>query len=95
MNKLGNLVADRWVEGDGEGSTLYNAITGEVISTASTQGLDIAKMYEFARETGGHALRKMTFQERGRMIKALALHLHSKKDSFYKVSSATGATKVE
>jgi oxepin-CoA hydrolase/3-oxo-5,6-dehydrosuberyl-CoA semialdehyde dehydrogenase len=95
MNKLGNLVADRWVEGDGEGSTLYNAITGNAISTASTQGLDIAKMYDFARETGGHALRKMTFQERGRMIKALALHLHSKKDAFYKVSSATGATKVD
>ena len=88
-------MADRWIEGGCDGSTLYNAITGEAIATASTQGLDIAKMYDFARETGGHALRKMTFQERGRMIKALALHLHSKKDSFYKVSSATGATKID
>ena len=95
MNKLGNLVADRWVEGDGAGSTLYNAITGDAISSASTEGIDIESMYQFARNTGGHALRKMTFQERGRMLKALALHLHSKKDSFYKVSSATGATKID
>jgi len=95
MNKLGNLVADRWVEGDGTGSTLYNAITGDAISSASTEGIDIESMYQFARNTGGHALRKMTFQERGRMLKALALHLHSKKDSFYKVSSATGATKID
>ena len=95
MKKLGNLVEDRWVEGGGEGTTLYNAITGESIYSTSTQGVDIAKMYHYARETGGHTLRKMTFQERGRMLKALALHLHSKKDSFYKTSAATGATKVD
>ncbi len=95
MKKLGNLVEDRWVEGGGEGTTLYNAITGESIYSTSTQGVDIAKMYNYARETGGHTLRKMTFQERGRMLKALALHLHSKKDSFYKTSAATGATKVD
>ena len=29
------------------------------------------------------------------MLKALALHLHSKKDQFYKVSWSTGATKID
>ena len=52
-------------------------------------------MYDFARIEGGQALRKMTFQERGLMLKALALHLHSKKDQFYKVSWSTGATKID
>ena len=86
---------DSWIEGDGPGSILYNAINGEAIATSSSDGLDIASMYEFARNEGGHALRKMTFQERGLMLKALALHLHSKKDEFYKVSWATGATKID
>ena len=95
MNKLGNLVMDKWIEGDGPGSTLYNAINGEAIATTSSDGLDIATMYDFARNEGGHALRKMTFQERGLMLKALALHLHSKKDKFYNVSWATGATKID
>ena len=95
MNKLGNLVMDKWIEGDGPGSTLYNAINGEAIATTSSDGLDIASMYEFARNEGGHALRKMTFQERGLMLKALALHLNSKKDEFYKMSWATGATKID
>ena len=95
MNKLGNLVMDRWIEGDGPGSILYNAINGEAIATSSSDGLDIASMYEFARNEGGHALRKMTFQERGLMLKALALHLNSKKDEFYKMSWATGATKID
>ena len=95
MNKLGNLVMDKWVEGDGPGTTLYNAINGEALTSASSDGLDISSMYDFARSQGGYALRKMTFQERGLMLKALALHLHSKKDKFYKVSWATGATKMD
>ncbi|MBM72418.1 MAG: phenylacetic acid degradation bifunctional protein PaaZ [Crocinitomicaceae bacterium] len=95
MNKLGNLVMDKWVEGDGPGTTLYNAINGEALTSASSDGLDISSMYDFARSQGGYALRKMTFQERGLMLKALALHLHSKKDEFYKVSWATGATKMD
>ena len=37
----------------------------------------------------------MTFQERGLMLKALALHLMSKKKSYYDLSWATGATKVD
>lgn len=95
MNKLGNLVLDKWVEGDGPGTTLYNAINGEAIASTSSDGIDISSMYDFARGEGGHVLRKMTFQERGLMLKALALHLHSIKDKFYSVSWSTGATKID
>ena len=95
MNKLGNLVMDRWVEGGGPGTILYNAIDGSEFALASSDGIDISSMCEFARNEGGHALRKMTFQERGLMLKSLALHLQSKKDAFYKVSWATGATKID
>ena len=95
MKKLGNLVEDSWVEGTGSGKTLYNAISGAPIASASTDGIDISSMYEFARSTGGFALRRMTFQERGIMLKKLALHLHSIKDKFYEVSAATGATKTD
>ena len=48
LNKLGNLVMDKWVEGDGPGATLYNAINGEAIASTSSDGLDIAAMYDFA-----------------------------------------------
>ena len=52
-------------------------------------------MLEYGRKTGGQVLRKMTFQERGRMLKALALHLMTKKEKYYQVSAWTGATKVD
>ena len=80
-NKLKNYAAGQWVEGTGEGKALYHAITGEVVATASSGGLDFGEMFRYGREKGS-ALRKMTFHERGRMIKALALHLMEQKDKF-------------
>lgn len=95
MNKLQNYAVGQWVAGADNGQDLYNAITGEVVATASSKGLDFARMCDYARTVGGPKLRKMTFQERGLMLKALALHLQSKKEDFYKVSWATGATRAD
>ena len=44
---------------------------------------------------GGPALRKMTFHERALMLKAMAQYLMARKDEFYLVSAATGATKQD
>lgn len=95
MPKIGNYVTGRWVEGDGEGQPLYNAYTGDLIGHASTTGLDFAAILEYGRSTGNPALRKMTFPERGRMLRALALHLREHLESFYRVSFLTGATRAD
>lgn len=94
MEKLGNYISGHWITGDGEGSALYNSVTGEAIATASSKGLDFGAALQYGREKGG-ALRRMTFQERGRMLKALALYLMERKAKYYEVSYATGATKVD
>lgn len=93
--KLQNYALGKWIEGNDEGKKLYNAINGQEIATASSSGLDFSAMMDYARTTGSSKLRKMTFQERGLMLKALALHLMEKKKDFYKVSAWTGATKVD
>ena len=90
-----NYALGQWVAGSDEGQVLYNAINGSEIATASSKGLDFGMMLEYGRSKGGNALRKLTFHERGRMLKALAMHLNSKKEDFYKVSWATGATRVD
>jgi oxepin-CoA hydrolase/3-oxo-5,6-dehydrosuberyl-CoA semialdehyde dehydrogenase len=95
MQKLENYALGKWTPGLGDGQVLYNAISGDAICTASSQGLNFADMMNYARTKGGAALRKMTFQERGRMLKALAMHLMEKKEIFYQLSYATGATKVD
>lgn len=93
--KLNNYAYGQWIAGEGNGQELFNAITGEVYATASSKGLDFAKMLDYARTVGGPKLRKMTFHERGRMLKAMAMHLSEKKEIFYKVSWATGATRAD
>ena len=90
-----NYVLDKWITGEGEGIPLYNAITGNEIGRASSNGLDFSAMLNYSRQVGGPLLRNMTFQERGLMLKALALHLHSIKNKFYELSYATGATKLD
>lgn len=93
--QLENYALGRWVKGEGEGQALYNSINGDLVATATSKGLDFGEMMDYARKIGGPALRKMTFQERGLMLKKLAFHLMEKKDIFYKVSWATGATKAD
>jgi oxepin-CoA hydrolase/3-oxo-5,6-dehydrosuberyl-CoA semialdehyde dehydrogenase len=95
MNKLGNYITGKWITGDGEGTVLYDAVTGESIAAATTEGLDFAAILEHARKVGNPALRKMTFHERGRMLRALAIYLNEKKEKFYQVSYKTGATKAD
>jgi oxepin-CoA hydrolase/3-oxo-5,6-dehydrosuberyl-CoA semialdehyde dehydrogenase len=93
--KIQNYILGNWEDGEGIELELHNAITGENFGSVSSAGLDYAAILEYGREKGGSALRKMTFQERGLMLKALALHLMEIKNKFYTLSAVTGATKVD
>jgi len=93
--KIQNYILGNWEDGEGVELELHSAITGENFGSVSSAGLDYASILEYGREKGGYALRKMTFQERGLMLKALALHLIEIKNKFYSLSAVTGATKVD
>lgn len=89
-----NYVLGKWIAGDGIETNLYHAINGSIIGTASSSGIPFNEVLEYGRKNG-RSLRKMTFQERGRMLKALALYLLEKKEYYYQVSAWTGATKID
>jgi oxepin-CoA hydrolase/3-oxo-5,6-dehydrosuberyl-CoA semialdehyde dehydrogenase len=94
MQRFQNYVLGQWLDGQGEETPLFNALTGAQIGAVSSAGLDFAEVLTYARQKG-YALRKMTFQERGRMLKALALFLMERKAKYYEISALTGATKVD
>ena len=94
MKKYENYALGNWVSGNGNETVLHNAITGAEIGTVSS-GLDFSSMMKYARDIGSPALRKLTFQQRGLMLKKLALHLHKVKSKFYPISFQTGATKID
>jgi oxepin-CoA hydrolase/3-oxo-5,6-dehydrosuberyl-CoA semialdehyde dehydrogenase len=94
-SKLGNLVQNHWVEGDGDGNILTNAVNGEPVASITSAGLNFGDMLAYARDTGGQNLRKFTFHERAEMLKALAKYLMEHKKEFYALSTATGATRAD
>lgn len=94
MQRFQNYVLGQWIEGQGVETQLFHAITGQELGSVSSAGIDFADVLAYGR-TKGQALRKMTFQERGRMLKALALFLLERKEKYYLVSAQTGATKID
>ncbi|MBL0258959.1 MAG: phenylacetic acid degradation bifunctional protein PaaZ [Bacteroidetes bacterium] len=95
LTKLKSYSQGKWQEGSGSGTVLLHAVTGEALFSSSSDGIDFKGMLEYGRKNGGPKLRKMTFHERARMLKALALFLTDKKKELYALSAATGATKTD
>lgn len=95
MKKIQHYVQGQWTEGKEEGTPVLDAVTGEAFTSVAIEGLDIPEILQYGRTKGGEILRKMTFQERGNMLKKLVLYLTKRKDSFYELSYRTGATKVD
>jgi len=92
--KLQHYVEGNWCTGSGQGKELYNAINGKVVATADSTGLNFKNILAYARNHG-QQLRSMTFHQRGEILKSLALFLMDNKEKYYKLSTATGATKVD
>lgn len=95
MKKLEHYTGGRWMTGEGEGQALYDAVTGSFVAAATSKGIDFAAMLHYGRTVGNRNLRRMSFHERGRMLKALALHLSAHKEKFYAISYHTGATRAD
>ena len=94
IQQIENYIIGNWIKGDGDGQQLYNAVTGNVIATTSTQGINFAEVLQYAR-TNGYLLRTMTFTQRGLLLKAVALHLRNFLPQLYAISYQTGATKAD
>ncbi len=94
MKKIQHYISGQWVEGTDDGIPVLDAVTGDLIANSAVEGLDVPSALQYGREKG-EALRQMTFQQRGNMLKKLALYLTKRKDAFYELSYRTGATKVD
>lgn len=95
MNVIGlrSYAADRWLP-SGEGVELVSAIDGAIVARMPAKA-DVAEMVDHARQVSGPALRAMTFQQRGKMLRALADALTARKEELYALSFLTGATRSD
>lgn len=90
-----NYAQDGWYQAPSGLADVRSAVTGEVVATTGSQGLDFKAMMDHARTVGGPALRAMTFHERAWMLKDLANAIMARKDELYALNYDTGATRTD
>ncbi len=94
--QLLNYAQDRWTPGDAASLVeVPSAIDGTPVARTGSGGLDFGAMASFARDVGGPALRKMTFHDRARMLKALGNAIMARKEELYALNYATGCTRKD
>jgi len=93
--KLQSYAQGEWYQSASSGVLLKNAITGVDLAEITSQGLDFADMHHYARTVGGPNLRKYSFHQRALMLKELGKYLMERKEIFYELSKATGATRTD
>jgi len=94
MQKTQHYLQGIWLDGEGEATLIHDSVTGEAFTSVAVGGLDIPGALQYGRDKGD-TLRKMTFQERGLMLKKLAMYLNKRKEQFYELSFRSGATRVD
>jgi oxepin-CoA hydrolase / 3-oxo-5,6-dehydrosuberyl-CoA semialdehyde dehydrogenase len=92
MTVLRSYVTGTWVEPADEGRPVLDAVTGEVVARVSSAGLDYGAALDYARDTGGPALRELTFHQRAALLKSLGQLLREHRPELYELSARTGAT---
>lgn len=95
MLEVNSYVAGRWVPPGPAARGIDHAVTGLPFARADGGAVDPAMMLTHARNVGGPALRAMSFHDRARMLKALALYLNDRRNVLYDLSFATGATQKD
>jgi len=95
IQNVSSFAEGQWIAPGAGARNIASAITRDVIATAGNDALDVQAMLYYARSVGGPALRKMTFHDRARMLKALALHLRQHRKAMYELSFNTGATQAD
>jgi len=73
IQNIKSYAAGEWISCDAEAREIKSAVTGDVIARAGNSNLDVDGMLDYGRTIGSAALQAMTFHERAKMIKALAL----------------------
>jgi 3,4-dehydroadipyl-CoA semialdehyde dehydrogenase len=97
MKTLSSYVLGQWhtaepSAGDDGFAILRNPSTEEPVARVSSEGIDFEAVVDHARNTGGPALRAMTFAQRGQLLKAMARALREHRDELLELSRDTTGT---
>lgn len=89
---LPNFVQGRWQAGTGAGTALFDPVLGTELARVDATGLNLPAAFAYARDTGGAALRALTYAQRAELLGKVAAVLQAKRDDYYAISLANSGT---
>lgn len=90
MITLKSFVSGRWQEGTGDPAILVNPSTEEPMAQTSTDGVDFQGAVEYARDTGGQALRAMSLGDRAALLRGMSKALGEHRDELLDMAMKNG-----
>jgi oxepin-CoA hydrolase/3-oxo-5,6-dehydrosuberyl-CoA semialdehyde dehydrogenase len=90
VRTLASHAGGQWIAASGRLETLVNPATEEALAQAGADGVDRAAALEFARTTGGPALRALTFAERGALIRGVCDAIQAHRDELIGLAMTNG-----
>jgi oxepin-CoA hydrolase/3-oxo-5,6-dehydrosuberyl-CoA semialdehyde dehydrogenase len=90
MQVLRSFLSGDWIGGSGAPQTLVNPATEQALASASSEGLDLAAALAYARNSGGPALRALSFAERGALLQGMADALQDARDELLALNMQNG-----
>ncbi len=90
-----SFASGKWIAPGKDATVLHSPVTGAPMARVGAADLDFGAMIAFAKSKGGAALREMTFHQRAKMLKALAIAIDSRKEELYALNALTGATRKD
>jgi oxepin-CoA hydrolase / 3-oxo-5,6-dehydrosuberyl-CoA semialdehyde dehydrogenase len=92
--RLESYLGGSWLSPSQYSSEIHDAVTGGVVALAGSTRADMADVLRHARKAGAE-LRKLTFHQRADLVKKLAQHLTTHKETLYALSYHSGATRAD
>lgn len=89
---LPNHWAGRWQYGTGPGIALIDPVLGHELARVSSDGLDLAQGFAYAREVGGRALRALSYRERADLLGGVVEVLQANREAYFEIAIANSGT---
>src|SRR4051794_35618999 len=90
MKPLRSYVSGKWVDSTGAKTVLVNPATEEPVAEIASGNVDWKAALGYARDIGGAALRKLTFAERGQLLRAASKLVHQHRDELIMLAIQNG-----
>ena len=92
MKILANYTEGRWQECHGKSQPLFDPVLGQPLAAVSAEGLNVGAAYEYARRTGGPALRGLSYAERAALLSRIVQVLQANRDKYFDIALQNSGT---